>query len=95
MDQKQEKKKFTLQVNSNPDDPTIYSDFLVRSSEKALYIDFAERRENKDEVIIEVKKTIAIPADKMLDFMARILSEMINYETKYQNGKGIRFPKKE
>lgn len=94
MDQEREKKKLSLRVDSNLEKPATYSEFLVRSSEKALYIDFAERRETKDEVSIEVKRSVAIPADKMLDFLARVLSEMISYESKYQNGKGLKLPKK-
>lgn len=90
MENEQEKKKLSLSIESDITEPTLYHDFLIRSSEDALFIDFAKREESTSEVTIKVKESVAIPADQMKTFMLRILKELIVYEKKYKNGKGFK-----
>lgn len=85
-----DRKKISVSVDQKIVNPKPYSDFLVRSTEDALYIDLAEREDTGDEIKIHVKESISVSADAMITFAARILNELVDYENRYQNGKGIK-----
>lgn len=87
------KKKLSISIDPKVNSPTLYHYFLVTSSEEGLRIDFAMADEKKEEITLNVKESIAISADQMLQFSVEIIRELMNYEEKYHNGKGFSLPK--
>lgn len=85
-------KKFSISIDPKVNSPTFYDYFLVRSSEEGLRIDFALANENKDEINLKVRESIAVSADQMLQFAVEVIRELTYYESKYHNGKGIPRP---
>ena len=89
-----EKKRISVSIAPELNEPKVYRNFLVHSEEDALRIDLAERTETEDQIEITVKESIAIHADEMLKFALDILNELIEYENKYKNQKGLSIPEK-
>ena len=69
-----------------------YHVFLVHSEEDSLQIDLAEKIETENQIEVTVKESVAIDADSMLEFALDIVNELIAYENKYKNKKGISIP---
>ena len=90
--EEKDKKKISVSIESLPKPPQPYAYFLVQSTKDALRIDLAEKYEENDEIKVIVKESIAISADEMLRFTLDIINELINYEKKYNNGKGLPAP---
>lgn len=88
----EEKKKVSVSIDPEVRSPQIYHQFLITSTENALHIDLADSVETNDEIKIEVKESFSVSADKMLNFAASILNELIRYEEKYHNGYGLSYP---
>ena len=86
-------KKLSISFDPKINSPTLYKYFLITSSEEGLRIDFAKEKEKKHEISLEVKESISISADEMLRFAVEIIHGLADYESKYQNGKGLSFPK--
>lgn len=82
-------KKFSISIEPKVNSPTFYDYFLVTSSEEGLRIDFASANENRDEINLKVRESIAVSADQMLRFALDIIRELTHYESKYHNGKGL------
>lgn len=87
-----EAKKFSVSIDPQVKPPKSFFYFLVRSSEDALYIDLAEKEETDSEIVVTIKESVAISSDVMLNFTVDILKELIEYEKKYKNGKGLPQP---
>ena len=90
--EEREKKKISVSVDPDVSSPQTYHFFLVQTTEDALRIDLAETEENTDEIKVNVKESISISADAMLKFAFDIVNELITYEEKYHNNKGLSLP---
>ena len=90
--EEKESKKISVSIESLSKSSKPYAYFLVQSTEDSLRIDLAEKHEGDDEIEVVVKESIAISADAMLRFTLDIIKELVNYEKKYNNGKGLPEP---
>lgn len=66
---------------------------LLSFTEDYLEIDFAKiSKTEDDQTMITIDETISIDADNMKPFLNMLINTMVDYEKKYNNGKGLEMP---
>lgn len=86
---KREKKSISVTIEKAAETPSKYDFFLMRTTEDALEIDLATKRETKDKVELNVQQSFSISSDRMIPFFIDLFEALKRYEEKYQNGKGF------
>lgn len=93
MDGKDER-KVNITINPDATKPVTYNEQIVKFDKEEFHIHFANRNDTADEINIDVKEIISIPAKDMRTFCYHIIDSLLEYGKTYDNGYGLKLPQK-